>query len=147
MVKKVLFMVVVAMFALSSCSSVSNVSTADAAAKTMGTTCGTAMSGLYKSYKTDGKLDISNSSVLTNIIAVSTSTANLKTNAKNPEFRKSFISGMVLGSAGLLTNTTAGTVYDKLEQSAGAVSNVNTSSTASTINSAANALTTILGLF
>ena len=148
MKKSVLLMILAAAFAFASCSSVSNVTSTDSAAKTMGTSCGSALTNLYKSYKAAGnKVNMNDASVLTNAIALSTSISGLKQNAKNSTYRKSYITGMVLGSAGLLSETKAGPVYDGLVNSANALSGINTSSSATTLTTAANALTTILGLF
>ncbi len=150
MMKKSLFlMMLIAVFTVTSCGTMQNVaSSSDANAKSMGTTCSTALTGLYKSYKAAGnKVNINDASVLTNVILLSTSTADLKSKAKDANYRKSYIAGMVAGSAGMLDNTKAGAVYDKLVTTSGAISGLNTSSTTSTLTTAANAITTILGLF
>lgn len=140
-------MILIAAFAFSSCSSVSNAVSSNAAAKTMGTTCGTALSGLFKSYKAAGnKVNINDATVLANVVAVSTSTVGLKTNAKDANYRKSYIAGLVMGSAGILSETKAANVYDKLVTTQNALSGVNTSSTESTLTTAANAISTILTL-
>jgi len=78
---------------------------------------------------------------------LSTSIAGLKQNGKDTNYRKAYIAGMVLGGAGILTETKAGPIYDGLVTSANALSGINTSSTGSTLTTAANALSTILGLF
>lgn len=148
MKKSVFLMMLIAVFAFSSCNSVSNAVSSDAAAKSMGTTCGTALSGLLKSYKAAGnKVNMNDATVLTNVIAVSTATAGLKTNAKDANYRKSYIAGLVAGTAGLLSETKAGAVYDKLVTTQNALSGVNTSSTESTLTTASSAIATILGLF
>ena len=141
-------MILAAAFAFASCGSMSNVASSDATAKTMGTSCGSSLVNLYKSYKAAGnKVNMNDASVLTNAIALSTSISGLKQNSKDSNYRKSYIAGMVLGGAGILTETKAGPIYDGLVTSSNALSNINTSSSASTLTTAANALTTILGLF
>ncbi|MBR5982778.1 MAG: hypothetical protein IK025_03520 [Bacteroidales bacterium] len=148
MKKSVFLMILAAVFAFASCGSMSNVSSTDSTAKTMGTSCGSALASLYKSYKAAGnKLNMNDGTVLTSAIALSTSISGLKQNANNSTYRKSYIAGMVLGSSGLLSETKAGPVYDGLVNSANALSGINTSSSASTLTTTANALTTILGLF
>lgn len=148
MKKSVFFMILAVAFAFASCSSMSNVASADATAKAMGTSCGSALTNLYKSYKAAGnKVNMNDSNVLTNAVALSTSVAGLKQNGKNSTYRKSYIAGMLLGGAGILTETSAANVYDGLVTSSNALSNINTSSSASTLTTAANALSTILGLF
>ena len=141
-------MILAVAFAFASCSSMSNVASSDSVAKTAGTSCGSSLVNLYKSYKAAGnKVTMNDTNVLTNAIALSTSIAGLKQNGKDNNYRKSYIAGMVLGGAGILTETKAGPIYDGLLTSANALSGINTSSSASTLTTAAGALTTILGLF
>ena len=141
-------MILAVAFAFASCSSMSNVASSDTVAKTAGTSCGSSLVNLYKSYKAAGnKVNMNDTNVLTNAIALSTSIAGLKQNGKDTNYRKAYIAGMVLGGAGILTETKAGPIYDGLVTSANALSGINTSSTGSTLTTAANALSTILGLF
>ena len=148
MKKSVLFIILAVAFAFASCSSMSNVASSDTVAKTAGTSCGSSLVNLYKSYKAAGnKVNMNDANVLTNAIALSTSISGLKQNGKDSAYRKSYIAGMLLGGAGILTETSAANVYDGLVTSSNALSNINTSSSASTLTTAANALSTILGLF
>ena len=148
MKKSVLFIILAVAFAFAACNSTSNVSSSNTVAKTAGTSCGSSLVNLYKSYKAAGnKVNMNDTNVLTNAIALSTSIAGLKQNGKDTNYRKAYIAGMVLGGAGILTETKAGPIYDGLVTSANALSGINTSSSASTLTGAANALTTILGLF
>jgi hypothetical protein len=148
MKKSIFFMILAVAFAFASCSSMSNVASSDTVAKTAGTSCGSSLGNLYKSYKAAGnKVNMNDSNVLTNAIALSTSISGLKQNGKDSAYRKSYIAGMLLGGAGILTETSAANVYDGLVTSSNALSNINTSSSASTLTTAANALSTILGLF
>jgi hypothetical protein len=148
MKKSIFFIILAVAFAFASCSSMSNVASSDTVAKTAGTSCGSSLVNLYKSYKAAGnKVNMNDSNVLTNAIALSTSIAGLKQNGKDTNYRKAYIAGMVLGGAGILTETKAGPIYDGLVTSANALSGINTSSSASTLTGAANALSTILGLF
>lgn len=141
-------MILAVAFAFASCGSMSNVASSDSGAKTAGTSCGSSLVNLYKSYKAAGnKVNMNDTNVLTNAIALSTSIAGLKQNGKDNNYRKSYIAGMVLGGAGILTETKAGPIYDGLVTSANALSGINTSSSTSTLTTAANALSTILGLF
>ena len=148
MKKSVLFIILAVAFAFASCNSTSNVSSSNTVAKTAGTSCGSSLVNLYKSYKAAGnKVNMNDANVLTNAIALSTSISGLKQNGKDSAYRKSYIAGMLLGGAGILTETSAANVYDGLVTSSNALSNINTSSSASTLTTAANALSTILGLF
>ena len=148
MKKTVFLMILAAVFAFASCGSMSNVASSDNVAKTAGTSCGSALVNLYKSYKAAGnKVNMNDANVLTSAIALSTSISGLKQNSKDSNYRKSYIAGMLLGGAGIITETKAATVYDGLVTSANALTGINTSSSASTLTTAANALSTILGLF
>lgn len=148
MKKTVFLMILAAAFAFASCGSMSNVASSDAVAKSAGTSCGSSLVNIYKSYKAAGnKINMNDANVLTNAIALSTSISGLKQNSKDSNYRKSYIAGMLLGSAGILTETKAANIYDNLVTSSNALSGINTSSSASTLTTAANALTTILGLF
>ncbi len=148
MKKSIFFIILAVAFAFASCSSMSNVASSDTVAKTAGTSCGSSLVNLYKSYKAAGnKVNMNDTNVLTNAIALSTSISGLKQNGKDSAYRKSYIAGMLLGGAGILTETSAANVYDGLVTSSNALSNINTSSSASTLTTAANALSTILGLF
>ena len=141
-------MILAAAFAFASCGSMSNVASSDAVAKSAGTSCGSSLVNIYKSYKAAGnKINMNDATVLTNAIALSTSISGLKQNSKDANYRKSYIAGMLLGSAGILTETKAANIYDNLVTSSNALSGINTSSSESTLTGAANALTTILGLF
>lgn len=148
MKKSIFLMIFAAAFAFASCGSMSNVASSDAVAKTAGTSCGSSLVNLYRSYKAAGnKVNMNDASVLTNAIALSTSISGLKQNGKDSNYRKAYIAGMLLGGSGILTETKAANVYDGLVTSTNALSNINTSSSATTLTTAANALSTILGLF
>lgn len=153
--KKVFFLsVLVAAFAFMSCSSssslpsaLSNAAGSNATAKTAGASCGTALTNLYKSYKAAGKkINMSDATVIANAVALSTSIASLKENGKNADYRKSYIAGMLVGSSGMLNQTSASNMYDKLLGSISSLSGLNKNSNSAAKNTAASALSTILGL-
>ena len=139
---------------LMSCGSTSSLSnalstaaSANSTAKTMGSSCGSALVNLYKAYKANGKkINMSDANVWSNALALSSSMAGLKDNGRNSDYRKSYIAGMLLGSAGTLTQTSATNVYDNMLNSLGSLTGLSSSSSSTAKSNAASALSTILGL-
>lgn len=126
---------------------VSAAASANTTAKSMGTSCGSALVNLYKSYKANGKkINMSDTNVWTNALALSSSMAGLKDNGRNSDYRKSYIAGMLLGSAGALTQVSASNVYDNMLNSLGSLSGLSSSSSSTARSNAATALSTILSL-
>ena len=108
---------------------------------TIGTACGQAIAGLYSNYKATKKVDMTNTSNITNTLALVTAYSQLKNNKSNKDYRKSFISGMVLGGAGVVTNANASTIVNKIETSAGL-----SSTTRSNISTAASTVSSIMSI-
>ena len=78
------------------------------AAQALGQTCGSAVLGLYNSYKSTGTIDLTNSNNLTNALALATCYTQLRQNKDNNNYRNAFTSGLILSSAGLITNQNVG---------------------------------------
>ena len=78
------------------------------------TTCGSAVLGLYNSYKSTGTIDLTNSNNLTNALALATCYTQLRQNKDNNNYRNAFTSGLILSSAGLITNQNAGSFINTL---------------------------------
>ena len=110
---------------MASCSSISSAASSNTVAKASGQACGTAVQGLYSSYKNTGTVDLTNTNNLNNALALATAYTNLKQNKDNTDYRKSFTNGLIASSAGLITQATANGFVDKLLASSG-LSNVNT---------------------
>ena len=113
----------------------------NAVAMASGQSCGSAVQGLYKSYKSTGNLNITSGTNLPTALALATCYSQLKENKNDKQFRKSFINGMVASSAGLFTTASAGQFVDQMLSSNG-LANVNSSNIAQTATTA----TTILSL-
>lgn len=94
--------IAVATLAFSSCAMLGGSS--DSAAQSLGQTCGTAVLGLYNAYKSTGKIDLTNATNLTNAIALATCYTQIKQNKNNSSYRTAFANGLILSSAGLITN-------------------------------------------
>ena len=108
-----------AALAMTSCGVMQSAASSDVAAKTTGQACGTAVQGLYSSYKNTGKVDLTYGNNLTNALALATAYTELQNNKGNAAYRKAFTSGLIASSAGLITTANAGTFVDKLMSSVG----------------------------
>ena len=114
-----------ATLALTACSAMSSAASSNTVASATGQACGTAVQGLYSSYKNTGTIDLTNTNNLNNALALATAYTNLKQNKDNSNYRKAFTSGLIASSAGLITQATASGFVDKLLASSG-LSNINT---------------------
>lgn len=130
---------------LTSCSAITAAAGSNTVAQATGQSCGTAMQGLYKSYKKTGTIDLTNSTNLQNALAVATAYTNLKQNKDNSNYRKSFTSGLIASSAGLITSANATAFVDQLLASAG-LNNVNSQNIAQTASTAMAIMTLINAL-
>jgi hypothetical protein len=122
-------------------SAVSSALGSNTAATANGTACGQAIIGLYNNYKATKKLDMTNASNITNTLALVTAYSQLKNNKGNKDYRKSFVSGMVLGGAGIITNNNAYSLVNQIENAAGL-----SSTTRSNISTAASTVSSILSI-
>ena len=136
------FAVCFATLAFTSCS-VLNSAASDTVASSLGQTCGTAILGLYNSYRNTGTVDLTNSNNLTNALALATVYTQLRQNKDNSSFRKAFTSGLVMSSAGLITNSTAGNFINAL-LSVNQLGTINQSSTTSQVNKTQPAITNLI---
>ena len=120
---------------------VSNALGSNTAATANGTACGQAIIGLYNNYKATKKLDMTNASNITNTLALVTAYTQLKNNKGNKDYRKSFVSGMVLGGSGIITNNNAYSLVNQIENAAGL-----SSTTRNNISTAASTVSSILSI-
>lgn len=132
----------VATLAMTSCDILQSVSSSNTVAQASGQACGMAMQGLYSSYKSTGKVDLTNATNLSNALAVATAYTNLKQNHNDQNYRKAFTTGLIASSAGLITSANAGTFIDTLLAQAG-LGNVNSQNIAQTAATAAAIITLI----
>ncbi|MBR1765648.1 MAG: hypothetical protein IJ745_01235 [Bacteroidales bacterium] len=120
-----------------SCSVLGNAA-GNTVAQTLGQSCGSAVLGLYQAYKSTGTIDLTNTTNLTNALAVAAAYTQLQQNKEDQTFRKAFTSGLVLSSAGLITNQNAGAFINTMLANPGLASvdnNGTTSSNSSTSGS------------
>lgn len=103
-----------ATMAMTSCGMLQNVSSSNALAQASGQACGTAVLGLYSSYKTTGKLDLTNATNFSNALALASAYSQLQQNKDNSAYRSAFTTGLIASSAGLVTTANATSFLDKL---------------------------------
>ncbi|GEM_PF-959096 len=89
------------------------------AAKKSGRSTATAILGLYNSYKSNGTINLSNASDLTNGLMLATGYANMRNNRQDAEYKKAFAAGMVSAGTGLITAENAERVIDKMNSLTG----------------------------
>ncbi|MBO7200145.1 MAG: hypothetical protein J6V54_01990 [Bacteroidales bacterium] len=130
-------MVVLSIVGCSSWFGSGNTATATASGKT----CGKAISTLYKEYKRQGKIDVSNPTALTCIVQIAAARNVLKENKDDKAFLSAFAMGLVSGSNNLITNLTSNNIINSL-LSLSSLNNIttNTPSGSSTANEAGNSL-------
>lgn len=135
-------LVTFAAVALVSCSALNNASSQNAVASASGSACGAAVSGLYRSYKTTGGINLTNSNDLTNALALATAYSQLRANSTNESYKKAFAAGLVTGSAGTITTSNAVNFMNSL-LSTTALSGINANNIASKVETA-SAIVTLL---
>lgn len=126
-----LLLVCFATIALTSCSAFQQAASSNTVANAAGKSCGAAVQNLFRSYKSSGTLDLTNTSNLNNALALATAYTNLKQNVGNSDYRKAFTTGLIASSAGLITSSNASAFIDKMLATAG-LGNINTQNIAQT---------------
>ncbi len=81
-----------------------------------GIQAGMALLSLYKQYKANGKLDLTNTSNITSLISLASNIKGLKSNDNS---NTSFLSGLIQGSSNLVNNDNSSTVLNTLSSLAG----------------------------
>ena len=127
---------------MTSCGGLKSTTTQNAAATAAGSACGAAVSGLYKSYKATGNINLATTNDLTNALAVATAYSQLRANSGNAAYKKAFAAGLVAGSAGTITTATATSFMNSLLATAG-LAGVNANNIASKVETA-SAIVTLL---
>lgn len=105
---------VVTLSLLSSCSVIKNVATS---ALSMGSNTGSAITSLYKVLKTAGNIDLGSITNLINLGQILTGANGVSKG--NTSFLEQFTSGLINGSAGMITNSNASSVINGLKALAG----------------------------
>ena len=100
-------------FSIVGCSTLFN-SSSNSVATSAGASCGKAISNLYKEYKKENKVDVTNTNTLTYIIQIAAARNVLKENKNDAAFVSAFALGLVSGSNNLITNATSNNVINAL---------------------------------
>ena len=129
-------MMCIAALAMTSCSALQSAASSNTAANASGQ-AGSAVQGLYKSYKKSGSIDITSGSDLTNALQLATAYSQLKQNKKDKSYRKAFTSGLISSSAGLITSQNASSFINQMLSISG-LSNINASNVTQTASTAAS---------
>ena len=79
-----------------------------------GKQAGIALKALYKQYKADGKLDMSNLNNLLNLTKLANNVKNLKGKSSKSTFYKDFMSGLIDGSDNLVNKTNSKDIMNSL---------------------------------
>ena len=127
-----------ATLAMSSCGVLN--SSSNSAAQALGQTCGAAVLGLYQS---TGSLSLTSGNNLTNALALATAYTQLSQNKDNSEYRKSFTNGLILSSAGLITNQNSAAFVNALLGTS-ALGTVNNNSSSSQMSKTTPAVTGLI---
>lgn len=104
-----------------------------------GQAAGTALKGLYKQYKADGKLDMKNLNNIANAATFAANVKGLKGMSDKKTFYKEFVSGLILGSDNLVNENNSTTVMSGITS---LVNNVDLSSLTSGLTNAASTTAT-----
>lgn len=140
-----ILMVCLATLALAGCSAMSSAASSNTVANASGQACGSAVQGLYRTYKNTGTVDLTNATNFNNALALATAYTNLKQNKDNQSYRKAFTTGLIASSAGLITQANAASFVDKMLATAG-LSNINSQNIAQTATTVATIVTLLNAL-
>jgi hypothetical protein len=138
-----IILVCFATMAFTSCSIFGSAASSNTAAQTMGQTCGSAILGLYNSYKATGSVSLTYGNNLTNALALATCYTQIKANASNSSYRNAFATGLVMSSAGLITNQNSNAFINALLMCSG-LANVSSSNSTQQNQQATTTATTTL---
>jgi len=114
---------------------------------TNGLAAGKSLLALYSQYKADGKLDLSNTNNISNIVSLVTNIKGLTSESTTQNTSASFLSSLITGSNNLVTTSNSNSVLSAL----GSIANLDTNSIASSVatsaatSAAKSALSGLLG--
>ena len=137
-----------AIFAFVSCSTMSNIADSNAAANTTGISCGKLLKEMHDDYKASGKVNLTDTNTIVNIIELGGYYKTLKAHENDAAYKKAFAAGLVTGSNNQITPENSMAVVDAL-LNMDKITEITeqTSSTASSAVSVAGQLVDIFKLF
>ncbi len=134
-----ILLMLVATFAMGACSSVGNMA-GNSSASASGANCAVALKSLNSVYQSTGTLDLTNLTNLTHAVTVAQAASNLQQHKGDKTYQTSFVTGMVTGSNGSITQAAASTIMNSLMNTA------LTSETVKNINNKVQTAGTIISL-
>lgn len=126
-------------------SSILNVFSGAASATSSGQSAGAALNALYKQYKADGKLNLSNITTLANATTLATSIQGLKGKKITSTYCKDFAKGLVTGSSSTITpneSTSVTSALSKLADGSALTKLLSSPAVSQTTSAVSNAATT-----
>ena len=138
----------VAMFAFASCNTMSNIANSDTAANTSGVSCGKLLSEMHDDYKATGKVNLTDTNTILNIIELGGYYKTLKSHENDATYKKAFAAGLVTGSGNQISAENSMAVVEAL-LNMDKITEITeqTTSTASSAVTVANQLVAIFKLF
>jgi hypothetical protein len=127
-----------------SCSSLGTIAASDSAAKATGQSTANAILGLYRSYKANGTISLSNTTDLTNALALATGYTGYRNNQTNSSYKTSFAAGMVAAGGSLITSSNVNSVITTMNNLTGL--NVNASNISQNVNTITSIITLLNAL-
>ncbi len=112
-----ILLMLVATFTMVACGSAANLS-GNSSASASGASCAAALKSLGKEYKNTGTVDLANLTNLTNAVTVAQAASNLQQNKGDKTYQASFVTGMVTGSNGSITQAAASSIMNMLMNTA-----------------------------
>lgn len=135
----------IAAISFASCKSISTVSTANSVATSAGVNCGKVLASLNSTYKSTGKLDLTNTTTLLNVVELASYYKALEAHRTDAAYKTAFATGLVTGSNGAITAASSINVVNSLLNLAGL--NKISSSTLNTANEAISVTNGLITIF
>ncbi|PLX07164.1 MAG: hypothetical protein C0596_12275 [Marinilabiliales bacterium] len=137
-----------AILAFVSCNTVSNIANSDTAANASGVSCGKLLTEMHDDYKASGKVNLTDTNTILNIIELGGYYKTLKAHENDAAYKKAFAAGLVTGSDNQITEENSMAVVEALlDMEKITEITEQTSSTASSAVTVANQLVAIFKLF
>lgn len=140
-----IILVCFATMAFTSCNILGSAASSNTAAQSMGQTCGNAILGLYNSYKATGSVNLTYGNNLAHALSLATCYTQIKANANNTNYRNAFATGLVMSSAGLITDQNSSAFINALLLCNGLASVSSSNTTQQNQQSTTTATTTLFG--
>ena len=132
-----LLLVCVATFAFTACGTLQQAGSSEAAAQAVGQSCGSALVGLYQSYRSTGSLNLGTGNNLVNALTLATCYSQVRQHKNSQTYRKGFTKGFIVNGAGLIPNQNASIIVNAL-LAANGITSISKSNSVAQNNTCAN---------